>query len=122
MVDEAEELVGPATIWLDNRAATTVEDTVEKEHYTAHYERTGTGLTGDCMTDPTEANCIFGNCKTGSFQPDNLDHMGAENCKHLLTPISIQLEDAMAEGRRRMFAATIGKMELYSCAGNARAA
>ncbi len=33
-----------------------------------------------------------------------------------------QLEDAMAEGRKRMIAATIEKMELYGCAGKARSA
>ena len=33
-----------------------------------------------------------------------------------------QLEDAMAEGRKRMIAATIEKMELYGCAGKAKAA
>ena len=31
-----------------------------------------------------------------------------------------QLEDAMAEGRRRMIAATIEKMRLYGCAGKAK--
>jgi fructose-bisphosphate aldolase, class II len=33
-----------------------------------------------------------------------------------------QLEDAMAEGRKRMIAATVEKMKLYGCAGKARAA
>ena len=33
-----------------------------------------------------------------------------------------QLEDAMAEGRKRMVAATIDKMKLYGCAGTARPA
>ena len=33
-----------------------------------------------------------------------------------------QLEDAMAEGRNRMIKATIEKMELYGCAGKAKAA
>ncbi len=33
-----------------------------------------------------------------------------------------QLEDAMAEGRKRMIKATIEKMELYGCAGKAKAA
>jgi fructose-bisphosphate aldolase, class II len=33
-----------------------------------------------------------------------------------------QLEDAMAEGRKRMIAGTIEKMELYGCAGKAKAA
>jgi fructose-bisphosphate aldolase class II len=32
-----------------------------------------------------------------------------------------QLEEAMAEGRERMVAATVGKMELYGCAGRADA-
>jgi fructose-bisphosphate aldolase, class II len=32
-----------------------------------------------------------------------------------------QLEDAMAEGRKRMIKATIEKMELYGCAGKAKA-
>jgi fructose/tagatose bisphosphate aldolase len=31
-----------------------------------------------------------------------------------------QLEEAMAEGRKRMVAATIEKMKLYGCAGKAR--
>ena len=33
-----------------------------------------------------------------------------------------QLEDAMAEGRKRMIKATIEKMELYGCAGKAKSA
>jgi fructose-bisphosphate aldolase, class II len=33
-----------------------------------------------------------------------------------------QLEDAMAEGRKRMIAATVEKMRLYGCAGKAKAA
>lgn len=33
-----------------------------------------------------------------------------------------QLEEAMAEGRKRMIAATIEKMKLYGCAGKARSA
>ena len=33
-----------------------------------------------------------------------------------------QLEDAMAEGRRRMVEATVSKMELYGCAGRATSA
>ena len=33
-----------------------------------------------------------------------------------------QLEDALAEGRKRMIAATIEKMELYGCAGKAKSA
>ena len=32
-----------------------------------------------------------------------------------------QLEDAMAEGRKRMIAATVEKMKLYGCAGKAKA-
>ncbi len=45
LIDKAGEPVGPATIWLDNRAASIVEDYVASENYAAHYERTGTGLT-----------------------------------------------------------------------------
>ncbi len=44
-------------------------------------------LTGNRMTDPSEANCTFGNYKTNHYQADILDHMGAGNCKHLLTPV-----------------------------------
>ena len=44
-------------------------------------------LTGDRMTDPSEANCTFGNYKTNQYQADILDHMGAGNCKQLLTPV-----------------------------------
>ncbi len=124
LIDKAGEPVGPATIWLDNRAASIVEDYVASPNYAAHYERTGTGvgivqmsgklawmqrhkpeilakathafhckdwlyfkLTGDRVTDPSEANCSFGNYKTNSYRPDILDDMGAENCKHLLTPV-----------------------------------
>ncbi len=32
-----------------------------------------------------------------------------------------QLEDAMAEGRKRMIVGTVEKMELYGCAGKAKA-
>ncbi|MFO1033532.1 MAG: FGGY-family carbohydrate kinase [Hyphomicrobiales bacterium] len=45
LIDEAGEPVGPATIWLDNRAASIVEDYVATPAYAAHYARTGTGLT-----------------------------------------------------------------------------
>ena len=31
-----------------------------------------------------------------------------------------QLEEAMAEGRNRMVAATVEKMKLYGCAGKAK--
>lgn len=44
-------------------------------------------LTGDRMTDPSEAHCTFGNYKTNQYQADILDHMGAGNCKQLLTPV-----------------------------------
>ncbi len=124
LIDRDGEPVGPATIWLDNRAASIVEDYVGSPHYTAHYQRTGTGLTvvqmsgklawmqqhkpemlakashafhckdwlyfkltGDRATDPSEAHCTFGNYKTKMYQPDILDHLGAENCKNLLTPV-----------------------------------
>lgn len=124
LIDQDGEPVGPATIWLDNRAASIVEDYVGSPHYAAHYQRTGTGLTvvqmsgklawmqrhkpemlakashafhckdwlyfkltGDRATDPSEAHCTFGNYKTKTYQPDILDHLDAENCKHLLTPV-----------------------------------
>jgi erythritol kinase (D-erythritol 1-phosphate-forming) len=124
LIDKAGEPVGPATIWLDNRAASIVEDYVGTEKYAAHYQRTGTGLTvvqmsgklawmqrhkpkvlakathafhckdwlyfkltGDRVTDPSEANFTFGNYKTRDYQPDILDDLGVSNAKQLLTPI-----------------------------------
>ncbi len=124
LVDKAGEPVGPATIWLDNRAAPIVEDYVAGENHAAHYARTGTGLTvvqmsgklawmqrhrpellakathafhckdwiyfkltGDRVTDPSEANFTFGNYKTRNYQPDILDHLGIGACKSLLPPI-----------------------------------
>jgi erythritol kinase len=45
LIDKDGEPVGPATIWLDSRAASIVEEYVGTEKYAAHYERTGTGLT-----------------------------------------------------------------------------
>jgi erythritol kinase (D-erythritol 1-phosphate-forming) len=45
LIDKAGEPVGPATIWLDNRAASIVDDYVSTPEYAAHYGRTGTGLT-----------------------------------------------------------------------------
>lgn len=45
LIDDAGEPVGPATIWLDNRAASIVEDYVATPDYADHYARTGTGLT-----------------------------------------------------------------------------
>lgn len=44
LIDQRGEPVGPATIWLDNRAASIVEEYVASENYSPHYERTGTGL------------------------------------------------------------------------------
>jgi erythritol kinase (D-erythritol 1-phosphate-forming) len=44
-------------------------------------------LTGNRKTDPSEANCTFGNYKTNTYQADILDHMGTGNCKQLLTPV-----------------------------------
>lgn len=124
LIDKAGEPVGPATIWLDNRCAPIVDGYVDTEHYAAHYERTGTGLTvvqmsgklawmqsnkpeilakathafhckdwiyfkltGDRVTDPSEANCTFGNYKTDTCQPDILDHLGAGSARQLLTPV-----------------------------------
>ena len=45
LIGREGEPVCPATIWLDNRAASIVENYVGTKSYTAHYERTGTGLT-----------------------------------------------------------------------------
>jgi erythritol kinase (D-erythritol 1-phosphate-forming) len=124
LIDKAGEPVGPATIWLDNRASSIVENYVSSKDYAAHYERTGTGMTvvqmsgklawmqrhrpeqlakathafhckdwiyfklsGDRVTDPSEAACTFGNYRTLQYQADILDHLGAGNCKHLLTPV-----------------------------------
>ena len=44
-------------------------------------------LTGDRVTDPSEANCSFGNYKTESYQADILDHLGVGNARKLLTPV-----------------------------------
>jgi erythritol kinase (D-erythritol 1-phosphate-forming) len=124
LIDKDGEPVGPATIWLDSRAASIVEGYVGTEQYTAHYQRTGTGLTvvqmsgklawmkrhrpqvlakashafhckdwlyfkltGDRLTDPSEANFTFGNYKTRNYQPDILDDLGVGNAKALLPPI-----------------------------------
>jgi erythritol kinase (D-erythritol 1-phosphate-forming) len=123
MIDKDGEPVGPATIWLDNRAGSIIESYVQSAHYPAHYERTGTGLTvvqmsgklawmqkhhpgrtarathafhckdwiyfkltGDRVTDPSEANFTFGNYRTKNYQPDILDHLGVGALKRLLTP------------------------------------
>ncbi len=45
LIDQDGKPVGPATIWLDNRAASIVEDYVATPDYAAHYQSTGTGLT-----------------------------------------------------------------------------
>lgn len=44
-------------------------------------------LTGARVTDPSEANCTFGNYKTQQYQTDILDHLGAGNTKQLLTSV-----------------------------------
>jgi erythritol kinase (D-erythritol 1-phosphate-forming) len=53
-------------------------------------------LTGDRMTDPSEANCTFGNFRTNHYQADILDHMGVANGKPLLTPV---VDGTQAGGR-----------------------
>jgi erythritol kinase (D-erythritol 1-phosphate-forming) len=45
LIDKQGDPLGPATIWLDNRAASIVEDYVKTDAYAGHYARTGTGLT-----------------------------------------------------------------------------
>ncbi len=124
LIDREGEPVGPATIWLDSRAASIVEDYVNTTSYQDHYGRTGTGLTvvqmsgklawmqrhrpevlaratqamhckdwiyfkltGDRVTDPSEANFTFGNYKTRQYQPDILDDLGVASAKRLLPPI-----------------------------------
>jgi erythritol kinase (D-erythritol 1-phosphate-forming) len=124
LVDKLGEPVGPATIWLDSRAASIVEEYVTTESYARHYSRTGTGLTvvqmsgklawmqrnkpeflarathafhckdwiyfkltGDRVTDPSEANFTFGNYKTRTYQPDILGDLGIPRAKALLPPI-----------------------------------
>ena len=44
-------------------------------------------LTGDPVTDPSEANFTFGNYKNREYNLDILDHLGAPNAKSLVTPI-----------------------------------
>jgi erythritol kinase (D-erythritol 1-phosphate-forming) len=124
LIDKAGEPVAPAWLWLDARAAEIVGEYITSKHYTAHYERTGTGvnvcqmsvqlawmqrhrpevlakvthafhcqdwiyfnLTGDRVTDPSEANFTFGNYKSRTYQLDILDHLGAAKAKSLVTPI-----------------------------------
>ena len=131
LIDKQGEPVGPATIWLDSRAASIVEEYVASENYSAHYERTGTGmtvvqmsgklawmqrhkphmlakatqafhckdwiyfkLTDERFTDPSEANCTFGNYQTSIYQADILDHLGAGNAKQLLTPVIDGTQDS----------------------------
>jgi erythritol kinase (D-erythritol 1-phosphate-forming) len=124
LIDREGEPVGPATIWLDSRAASIVENYVGTKEYAAHYQRTGTGLTvvqmsgklawmqrhrpevlsrashafhckdwiyfkltGDRVTDPSEANFTFGNYRTRTYEADILDDLGASNARKLLTPV-----------------------------------
>ena len=124
LIDKAGAPVAPAWLWLDARAADIVEEFTTSEHYTPHYERTGTGvnvcqmsvqlawmqrhrpeilakathsfhcqdwiyfnLTGDRVTDPSEANFTFGNYKSRQYQTDILDQLGASRAKSLITPI-----------------------------------
>jgi erythritol kinase (D-erythritol 1-phosphate-forming) len=124
LIDKHGEPVGPANIWLDNRAGSIVEEYVNSKNYAAHYERTGTGLTvvqmsvklawtarhrpeilaksshafhckdwiyfnltGDRVTDPSEANFTFGNFRSRTYQPDILEHLGIASAKRLLTPV-----------------------------------
>ena len=44
-------------------------------------------LTGDRVTDPSEANFTFGNYKNRVYNLDILDHLGAPQAKSLVTPI-----------------------------------
>ena len=44
-------------------------------------------LTGDRVTDPSEANFTFGNYKSRAYNLDILGHLGAPKAKSLVTPI-----------------------------------
>jgi erythritol kinase (D-erythritol 1-phosphate-forming) len=44
LVDKSGEPVAPAWLWLDARAASIAEDYVKHPNYSAHYNRTGTGV------------------------------------------------------------------------------
>ena len=44
-------------------------------------------LTGDRVTDPSEANFTFGDYKSRAYNLDILDHLGAPKAKSLVTPI-----------------------------------
>jgi erythritol kinase (D-erythritol 1-phosphate-forming) len=44
-------------------------------------------LSGDRVTDPSEANFTYGNYRTGTYQPDILDHLGVSDAKALMTPV-----------------------------------
>lgn len=44
-------------------------------------------LTGEAVTDPSEANFTFGNFKTRTYDPRILDALGAADAKRLLPPI-----------------------------------
>jgi fructose-bisphosphate aldolase class II len=52
----------------------------------------------------------------------DLRHLFRQGMLDLWSKGDYQLEDAMAEGRKRMIAGTIEKMKLYGCAGKAKAA
>ena len=44
-------------------------------------------LTGERVTDPSEANFTFGNFRTRTYEPSILDAMGIADCERLLPPI-----------------------------------
>jgi erythritol kinase (D-erythritol 1-phosphate-forming) len=44
-------------------------------------------LTGERVTDPSEANFTFGNFRTGQYQPDIMDHLGIGDLQRLLPPM-----------------------------------
>jgi erythritol kinase (D-erythritol 1-phosphate-forming) len=44
-------------------------------------------LTGNRVTDPSEANFTFGNFKSREYNLDILDHLGAPKAKSLVTPV-----------------------------------
>lgn len=121
-IDKAGEPVGPATIWLYSRAASIVEGYVASKHYPAHYERTGTGLTVVQMSGKLawmKRHRPELPARATHTSDTDLRHAFRAGMEAVRAKGDAQLEDAMAEGRKRMIAATVEKMKLYGCAGKA---
>src|SRR4051794_15726643 len=61
-------------------------------------------LTGDRVTDPSEANFTFGNYRTRDYEPSILAAMGIADCERLLPPI---IEGTEVAGRLSTAAASV---------------